>query len=88
MRFVSLYKLAIEGIILGDICNDIPIFAIVPFAMEFKAEHTGKWVAVKGEKVISSATSFSELRKRIHKRKDRKSISLDLIPKGLLTSGF
>ncbi len=56
--------------------------------MEFGAKYAGKWVAVKGVKIIGSNSSFSELRKRIRKRKDHKSISFDLIPKGLLTGGF
>jgi len=57
-------------------------------SMEFGAKYAGKWVAVKGAKVIGADSSFSELRKRVRKRKDRKSISFDLIPKGLLTGGF
>ena len=56
--------------------------------MEFKAEHAGKWVAVKGAKVIGADSSFSVLRKLVMKRKDRRSITFDLIPKGFLTGAF
>jgi len=57
-------------------------------AMTFGSKYAGKWVAVKGSKVVGSDESFSALRKRVHKRKDRKLISFDLIPKGFLTGSF
>lgn len=56
--------------------------------MDFKAEHAGKWVAVKDGKVISTDASFSSLRKRLRGRKDQEKISFDLIPRGFVTGGF
>ncbi len=56
--------------------------------MNFKKEHAGKWVAVKDGKVIGVDTSFSNLRKRIHGRKNCEQISFDLVPRGFVTGRF
>ena len=56
--------------------------------MKFTKQHSGKWVAVKNERVIASDPSYENLRNRLKNRPDRTTISVDLIPKGYLTGAL
>ena len=50
--------------------------------MQYEAEHAGKWVVSKGEKVIASDVTFTKLKKKIKDREDFAHLEFALIPKG------
>lgn len=52
--------------------------------MQYEAEHAGKWVASKGEKIIAVGTVFTKLQKALKERKDFASLQFMLVPKGPL----
>mgnify|MGYP001583858923 CR=1 FL=1 len=43
--------------------------------MKFQAEHQGKWVASKGEKIIADAYNLNELMETVQKTEKPKSIT-------------
>ena len=52
--------------------------------MEFQKEHAGKWVAIKGKKVVDMGSSLRALTKRAEKRSDKSNIRYSLVPKGCI----
>ncbi len=53
--------------------------------MKYGKQHAGKWVAVKGAKVIAMGTKFASLRKKISSRKDASEVRYSLVPEGHIT---
>lgn len=53
--------------------------------MRYKQQHAGKWVAVKGNKVIAISKDFAPLQKKVATRKDARSVRFALVPKGMIT---
>lgn len=53
--------------------------------MKFKAEYSGKWVAIKNEEVVASDITLKKLTKKIkNEANDKKNLRFTLIPKGLI----
>ena len=52
--------------------------------MEFSKEQAGKWVAIKGQKVIDSGRSLKALMGRMRKQKKQSDVRYSLVPKGCI----
>jgi hypothetical protein len=50
--------------------------------MKFLKKFAGKWVAIKGEKVIDTSETLKDLMQRTGKRKDQAEVGYSLVPKG------
>ena len=48
--------------------------------MIFSKKYAGKWVASKEGEVIASGKKLQDVMKRVEKRKDKESISFDVVP--------
>jgi len=57
--------------------------------MHFEAKYAGKWVAVRGEKVIDSSKSIKKLLRKVGGKEQARSsnIRFSLVPKGCM-AGF
>lgn len=56
--------------------------------MRYKQQHAGKWVAVKGNRVIATSSEFASLQKKVANRKDAASVRFSLVPKGMITGAL
>jgi len=52
--------------------------------MKFSAQHAGKWVAAKGNKVVASDKTLTKLKKKVDERTDSNNLRFALIPKGYI----
>ncbi|MCK5471935.1 hypothetical protein KAI54_01980 [Candidatus Gracilibacteria bacterium] len=50
--------------------------------MKFKAEHAGKWIVAKDEKIVAVDKTFTKLKKRVIDRVDFGELRFALVPKG------
>lgn len=53
--------------------------------MKIEKKYTGKWVAIKNNKVIASEVTLNRLNQLIQNRKDKSSLHFSLIPNGLIS---
>jgi Family of unknown function (DUF5678) len=52
--------------------------------MKFEKKYTGKWVAVKSNKVIASEKTLTKLTKKVKNRKDQNTLHFTLIPNSII----
>lgn len=52
--------------------------------LKFDSKYSGKWVAVKNDKVVASGPTLTMLTKKIASRRDASGMRFTLIPKGLI----
>ena len=45
-------------------------------------KYGGKWIAIKGEKVVDASINFKTLSQRIDKRRDKNKVGYCKVPKG------
>lgn len=52
--------------------------------MKFDKKYTGKWVAIKNDKVVADDASLKKLTKKIDSRSDKNNLRFTLIPDGFI----
>ena len=52
--------------------------------MKFTAQHRGKWVAAKDDKIIGSAKSLNKLVEQVSKKENPDKLKFSLVPKGFI----
>lgn len=52
--------------------------------MKIDKKYSGKWIAIKNNKVIESGTTLTKLNKKVEKRIDKGTLRFTLVPNGLI----
>ncbi len=52
--------------------------------MKIAKKYAGKWVAIKGERVIGSDVALGALRRKMKGKKDSDDIGYGLVPRGIM----
>ena len=52
--------------------------------MKFQAQHQGKWVAAKDDRIIADADTLNKLMQKVQKTENPKYLTFSLVPRGYI----